>query len=309
MAELTQPLLQSPPPPSPGMTASLDTSSPSSSAPDHNHCDTLSDRHGSHSPSRPTATPSPATAQEARERLARLKRDRSARGTSPESGRSSSSDEAIIAKAPRLRLNEKGAREASTSRSSLPSSPLLSNDKGKAPAADRPSTPPIEVDQDAVSTHSATSEFQSDDYSLGDDFTYDKEEPKPSTPALSAARQREIDAVLSSIPRAIMRPPSPYLEPDTRENMLANNDVDIDEGFCDESPESHYLTFMKELGALRSRRRPFLRMRVPGGQGTTVVQRPFVQRTPRMRRRDPKEPVESEEAAPVAAPDGPSSPQ
>ena len=88
-------------------------------------------------------------------------------------------------------------------------------------------------------------------------------------------------------------PPAPRIEADTNANIEIDDRLQIDEGFCDETLESHYQAFMEATEELRCKRRPYYRMRTPGPQkATTMVQRSVVQKTIRMRRREPKSPAE-----------------
>ncbi|KAL2111037.1 hypothetical protein VUR80DRAFT_345 [Thermomyces stellatus] len=287
------------------MTAGLDILSPSLSpratataAPDRKHTDTFLSGHESHSPPRSTVTPQePPEIDVRRGRLKRRKPP--SRPSSPESaGSATTPDLPKTAKAPRRPgAHEKHERNASTPQASpSPSSPP-SGREGKTPADDCAPSPSVDVDLDAASARSVSPD-RSDDDSLPDDTS--QAPATHSAPVVPAAKRREIDAVISYLP-----PTGPRIEADPRNtNIEVDERVTIDEGFCDESLESHYQAFMEVTEELRSKRRPYYRVRAAAAQsGSTVVQRSVVQKPIRMRRRQRKGPAVRE--PPVPASDSP----
>lgn len=203
--------------------------------------------------------------------------------------KSTSPDHSATTTTPR---REKKAHKASTQQVSPSPSPPPTRRKGKSPAADRAPSPPVDVGLDAFSTRSA-SPVRIDDELLPDDVSRDPETRCPSV--VPAAKQREIDAVVSRLP-----PAGPRIEADANPGLEVEGRVHVDEGFYDESLESHYQAFLETTEKLRMKRRPYYRVRAPGSQKTsTVVQKHVVQKTIRMRRREPKNPDVRELVAPA----------
>lgn len=249
--------------------------------PDHRHADTLLSRRGPHSPRRPTVAPSQSSSVMG-EKSGGLKRPKpTSRSSSPESPRDTTPEpsaapaDSKTSSTPKRR--EKKARVTSPTPSPPPPS---SRRKGKEPAADCPSSPSTNGSSDPASTGPLSPDPRNDDEPVLDDVL--PEEPAThSRTHIPVAKQCEIDAVLARI-----APVGPRIDPDT--SIAVDERLHADEGFYDESTDSHYQVFVDATSKLRSKRRPYCRVRTPGSETHSLVQRSVVKKTIRMRTRAPK---------------------